>query len=217
MRAFKRTNVRGFTLVELMIVVAIIGVLAALAIYGVTRYLASAKTSEAKNAIGSISRGAQGAYEKEQAAAELLTAGAAGNIFSHDVCETSSYSIGPVPNGKKIAPDPATFSTPQAGNSTNVGWTCLRFSITDPTYYRYGYTAARVNTTLPAGEVKGGAAAPTKLTANIPMPAIGFLAFAEGDLNNDTKLSAFGSYGAVDTQNQVVTISTQLTVVDELE
>ena len=39
---------RGFTLVELMIVVAIVGILAALAIYGVSKYVKNAKTSAQK-------------------------------------------------------------------------------------------------------------------------------------------------------------------------
>ena len=52
MRKFK--NAKGFTLIELMIVVAIIGILAAIAIPNFIRYQLRSKTSEAKTNIGGI-------------------------------------------------------------------------------------------------------------------------------------------------------------------
>lgn len=55
---------RGFTLIEMMIVVAIMGVLAALGTYGVRRYILEAKKAEAASMITQI-RAAEEAYRDE--------------------------------------------------------------------------------------------------------------------------------------------------------
>jgi len=59
-----KRHASGFTLIELMVTVAIVGVLATLAVYGVGKYIRSSKSSEAIQMIGSI-KAAQEQYRAE--------------------------------------------------------------------------------------------------------------------------------------------------------
>jgi len=161
-------NKRGFTLVELMIVVAIIGVLAALAIYGVRKYLTNAKSAEARTAIGRIAKDAQVAYERENMGGTIVPLKDSREI-THELCPQSGLvpaNLAQVSN-QKYQSDPGEWNL--------VGWSCLKFSMTDPQYFQYQY---RVPT---AGGLEG---------AN-------FAAEAHGDLDGDGDPSTFALAGQV--------------------
>lgn len=175
----------GFTLVELMIVVAIVGVLAVLAVYGVRKYIANAKTAEAKNSLGQIGKDAVTAFEGEKMATAVLVPTTATGVLR----EMCAKATDPVPKastaiqGQKYQSSKADWS-----NATdvpiNAGFPCLKFEMTAPQYYQYDYTAPATDRGKNDSE---------------------FSATARGDLNGDTVLSTFEQKGKI--QEQRLTIA----------
>jgi len=68
-----RRKDKGFTLIELMIVVAIIGILAAIAIPNFMNYQCKAKQSEAKSNLGNIRTTQEAYYAEHNSYAKVLS------------------------------------------------------------------------------------------------------------------------------------------------
>ena len=126
---------KGFTLIELMIVVAIIGVLSAVAIPAFLKYIKRSKTVEATMNLRDMFDSAVSYFASEHAEED-------GSIVPNQFPEAQALTPAELSPGIKNEPAPLIWDTET--------WHALNFAVGDPHYYSYEYvsTGAMERTTM---------------------------------------------------------------------
>jgi type IV pilus assembly protein PilA len=175
----KKLSKRGFTLIELMIVVAILGILAAVAIPAFLNYMRKAKTSEATLNIDRVFEGGITYFE-----AEHVPRGTAGTILQHCLPETAEWTPNATPGAQKY--NAATEETNFTGGSYGATWKALDFAMGDNFYYAYEFD----NVEGAVGPITSGSD-----------PA--FRAAAQGNLDGDGDYSLFERAASVTPEGKI--------------